>query len=175
MELIAGVLMDAFFLALLLGCSITDIKRRIIPNKMSALLFCLSIVQTAFTVLMGGTWWQHPAGVTLAVPFFVAWLKDGMGAGDVKLVMAIAQYLGFMNTVLAFALMVPVLIGLMVFSLVKIKTVKLQIPIAPLLSIGAGGSVLIKYFYGGVLCELNNHRSMLVYLGWANLFAGKKA
>ncbi|MFZ5973994.1 MAG: prepilin peptidase [Bacillota bacterium] len=148
MELISGVLMDAFFLALLLWCSITDVKKRLIPNKAIVVLLCLGIVQTVFTALMGGVWWQYPAGLMFAVPFFVAWLKNGMGAGDVKLVMVIALYLGFMNTVVALALIVPVLIGLMVYSLVKTKTVKLQIPIAPLLSIGAGGSVLIKYLYG---------------------------
>jgi len=148
MELIAGVLMDAFFVTLLLCCSITDIKRRIIPNKVIVLLLCLGIVQTVFTALMGGTWWQHPAGLMLDIPFFVAWLKNGMGAGDVKLIMAIALYSGFINTVVAFVLIVPVLIGFMVYTLIKNKTIKMQIPIAPLLSIGAGGSVVIKYLYG---------------------------
>ena len=70
-----------------------------------------------------------------------------MGAGDVKLVMAITLYLGLMNAMVAFTLMIPVLIALMVRSLIKEKTLKCRIPVAPVLSFGAVGAILTGYLY----------------------------
>jgi prepilin signal peptidase PulO-like enzyme (type II secretory pathway) len=96
---------------------------------------------------LAGIWWTYSAGMALAVPFFVTWLRDGMGAGDVKLVMGICLYLGVLNMLIAFALMIPALIGLMVRSWIKTKTFKSAIPFAPVLAFGAGGAVVLGYLY----------------------------
>jgi hypothetical protein len=61
--------------------------------------------------------------------------------------MAITFYLGLMNTVIAFTLMIPVLAVLMVRSLIKEKTLKCRIPVAPVLSFGAMGALLTGYLY----------------------------
>ena len=66
---------------------------------------------------------RHGVGRT----FFVAWLR-WHGAGDVKVIVGICLYLGVMNTLIAFALMVPALIGLMVRAWIKTKTLKSAIP-----------------------------------------------
>jgi len=147
MELLMGILTDAFFIALLAWCSYTDIRKRMVSNVTVILLLCLGIVHVVLMGLAGNTWWTYPVGMVFAVPFFISWLRGGMGAGDVKLVMAITLYLGLMNTVIAFALMVPVLFALMVRSLIKEKTLKCRIPVAPVLSFGATGAILTGYLY----------------------------
>lgn len=142
-----GILTDAFFIALLLWCSYTDIRKRIVSNVTVILLLFLGIVHAVFMSLAGSTWWTYPAGMVLAVPFFLSWLRGHMGAGDVKLVMAIGLYLGLLNTVIAFVLMVPLLAILMIRSQIKNKTLKSAIPLAPVLAFGAIGALVLGYLY----------------------------
>ena len=147
METLAGILMDAFFIGLLIWCSYTDIRKHIVPNIAITLLLCLGVSHIGLGVVMNNTWWTYPLSLVFAVPFFISWIRGSMGAGDVKLVMAITLYLGLLNTVVAFALMVPVLMVVMVRSWRKNKTLKCQIPFAPVLAFGAIGTVFIGYLY----------------------------
>lgn len=147
MEMIMSVLMDAFFITFLTWCAFTDIQKRTVSNTSVILVLCLGIAHTVLIVLAGHTWWTYPAGIVLAVPFFVVWLKGGMGAGDVKLIMGIGLYLGVLNMLIAFAFMVPALAVLMIRSWIKIKTLKCAIPLAPVLAFGAGGALTLKYLY----------------------------
>ena len=147
MELMLGVLMDALFISLLVWCSYTDIQKRKVSNMSVILLLCLGIAHTVLMGLTGNTWWTYPAGMALTVPFFVVWLRGQIGAGDVKLVMGICLYLGVLNALIAFALMVLALIGLMTRSWAKTKTFKRAIPFAPVLAFGAGGAVVLGYLY----------------------------
>lgn len=147
MELLFGILTDAFFIVLLVWCSYTDIRKRTVSNLAVILILCLGLTHTVLMGLAGNTWWTFPAGMAMAVPFFVAWLRGQMGAGDVKLVMGICLYLGVLNTLIAFALMVPALIVLMVRSWIKTKTFKRSIPFAPVMALGAGSAVAIGYLY----------------------------
>jgi leader peptidase (prepilin peptidase)/N-methyltransferase len=148
MILTLGILMDAFFIALLAWCGNSDLKKRIISNMTIAILLCLGVAHIAFVVLNGSTWWMYPTGLLLAIPFFIAWLKNSMGAGDVKLIIAISLYLGLFKTLIAFALMVPVCAVLIVYSSCKHKTLKYRIPLAPVIGIGAAGAVVFGYLYG---------------------------
>ena len=142
-----SILADAFFIALLIWCSYTDIRRRTVSNIAIALLLCLGIAHIGFMAFTQSTWWTYPFGLVFSVPFFIAWMKNGMGAGDVKLVMAIALYHGLLNTVIVFALIVPVIIALIVRSWIKKKTIKCRIPFAPVLAFGAIGVVIFGYLY----------------------------
>ena len=141
------ILMDAFFIALLVWCSYTDIRKRTVSNVSVILMLCLGIAHTVLMGLAGNTWWTYPAGMAVAVPFYVAWLRGQMGAGDVKLIMGICLYLGVLNTLIAFALMVPALIGLMVRLWIKTKTFKRAIPFAPVLALGSCSAMVIGYLY----------------------------
>jgi len=147
METLVSILMDAFFIALLIWCSYTDIKERTVPNKVIAVSFCLGIIHLGFMIYTSNTWWTYPVGLVFTVPFLIAWMRNNMGAGDVKLVMAMVFYLGFLNSAIAFTLMVPVLAALMIYSLTRKKTLKLQMPFAPVLTIGALGSTLFQYLH----------------------------
>lgn len=147
MNIILSVLMDAFFIALLVWCAYSDIRTRTVSTATIILLLGLGLVHMMLIGLSGSAWWPYPAGMALAVPFFVAWLRGQMGAGDVKLIMGICLYLSVLNTLIAFALMVPALIGLMVRAWIKTKTLKSAIPFAPVLAFGAGGAVALGYLY----------------------------
>jgi Flp pilus assembly protein protease CpaA len=147
MDLFFSILMDAFFIGLLGWCGYSDLKKRTVPNQAIALLLCLGLLHVAFVFLTGSSWWQYPAGLLLAIPFFIAWLRNGMGAGDVKLIMASALYLGLLNALVSFTLMVPVLTVLMVHSWRKHKTIRYQIPFASVISIGAFGAIMLGYLY----------------------------
>ena len=155
MESLVCILMDAFFITLLMGCSIVDLKSRIVPNVIVLLLVCLDIVHMSWMISTASTWWTYPAGLILAVPFFIGWLKGGIGAGDVKLLMSVSLYLGLLNSLIAFALMIPILAVLMIRSWIKSSTMKCLIPFAPVITTGATGAVLLGYFYvligGGII------------------------
>lgn len=147
MNIILGILTDAFFIALLIWCAHTDIRMRTVPNMAVILLLCLGLAHTVQIGLSGSTWWMYPTGLALAVPFLIVWFKGGMGAGDVKLLMGIGLYLGLMNTLLAFALMLPAMAALCVRSWIRNKMLKQRIPFAPILAVGAVGATAAGYLY----------------------------
>jgi|AGTN01.2.fsa_nt_gi Type IV leader peptidase family. len=147
MDLILSILMDAFFVALLVWCACADLKTRTVPNLPVVLLLGLGLAHTALMLMNSLIWWTYPAGLLLSIPFIIAWLKNSMGAGDVKLIMGIGLYLGLLNTLVSFALMIPLLVILTVHSWRKNKTVKSAIPFAPVLAFGAGGAVILGYLY----------------------------
>ena len=151
MEIALGILTDAFFIALLIWCAYTDIRTRTVPNTAVVLLISLGLAHTVLIGLSGSAWWPYPAGLALAVPFFVFWLKGGMGAGDVKLLMGICLYLGLAGTLLSFVLMMPMLITCMIYSLRKHGTLRHAIPFAPVLAFGAGTAVIAGYLYTFIL------------------------
>ena len=145
MALLLSVLTDALFISLLIRCAYTDIRMRTVSNTAVVLLLCLGLTHTVLIGLFGSAWWPYPAGMALAVPFLIIWLKNGMGAGDVKLIMGIGLYLGLLSTILAFALMLPCMAILLIHSWVRNKTLKIMIPFAPMLAFGAGGTVVFGY------------------------------
>ena len=143
-----GILLDAFFVALLSWCAHTDWKTRTVSNLPVVLLVCLGRVQVVLSFISGSAiWWHHPAGLLLSIPFLITWYKNDMGAADVKLIMAIGLYLGLLNTLVAFVLMIPILAVLMAYSWLKKKTLKCRIPLAPVLAFGAVAAVALRYLH----------------------------
>ena len=151
MNITLGILTDAFFIALLAGCAYTDIRTRTVSNTAVVLLLSLGLAHTVLIGLSGSLWWPYPAGLVLAVPFFIVWLKGGMGAGDVKLIMGIGLYLGLAGILISFALMLPCMAILLIRSWVRNKTLKTTIPFAPVLAFGAGTAVIAGYLYPFIL------------------------
>ena len=147
MNTILSVLMDAFFITLLVWCAYTDIRKRTVSNMTVMLLLCLGAAHTVLMGLTGSEWWTYPAGMALSVPFFIVWLRGSMGAGDVKLIMSIGLYLGLMITLIAFAHILPVMAVLLIRSLIRNTTFKQRIPFAPVLAVGAMGATAAGYLY----------------------------
>lgn len=156
MKPIWGILMDAFFVAVLLWCSYTDLKSRTVSNLSVALLLCLGLVHTVLVVLSGSTWWVYPAGMLLGIPFFFAWLKGGMGGGDVKLTIVIGLYIGFWDTFVTFLFIFLVLVIILVSSRIINGTVKLRVPFVPVIVYGVACTKLLylsRFIQGcGRLC-----------------------
>ena len=143
MKPIWGILMDAFFVAVLLWCSYTDLKSRTVSNLSVAMLLCLGMAHLVLVVLSGGAWWVYPSGMLLGIPFFFSWLNGEMGGGDVKLIVAIGLYLGIANTLVAFLLMIPILAFSMVYVWIKNGTSKGKISFAPVISYGVISTLLL--------------------------------
>jgi len=151
MNIALGILTDAFFITLLIWCAYTDIRKRTVPNTAVVLLISLGLAHTVLIRLSGSAWWPYPAGLTLAVTFFIVWLKGGMGAGDVKLLMGIGLYLGLAGILMSFVLMLPCMAILLIHSWIRYKTLKTTIPFAPVLAFGAGTAVIAGYLYPFIL------------------------
>jgi Flp pilus assembly protein protease CpaA len=142
-----SILPDAFFITLLAWCSYTDIKGRLISNRAIVLLLRLGIARMIWALFNSGTWVQYPAGLLLSLPFYIAWLKNSIGADDVKLITAIALYMGLFNTLVVFAFLVPMLAVILFHSWSKHKTIRFKIPFAPVIGICASGTIVFGYLY----------------------------
>ena len=140
-----GILMDALFVLLLVMCSVSDLRKRVISNVSIIMSLCLGLAHTVLALLGGEPWWQHPVGMLLALPFFLSWLRNGIGAGDVKLIAVVGLYLGVLNTLVAFVLMIPILVVLLAYFWFKHKTIKQHIPLAPVISAGAIAALALGY------------------------------
>ena len=143
MEFMLSILMDISFAGILVWCSYMDTKMRLVSNISVVLLLFLAFAHMAFAIQEGWSWLQYPAGLLVSIPFFIAWLKNLMGAGDIKLIAAIALYLGLYNMIISFLLMIPLLAVFMVYTWIKNKTFTCRIPFAPVLAFGSICVVLL--------------------------------
>jgi leader peptidase (prepilin peptidase) / N-methyltransferase len=139
----------AFFCATLVAVSVTDLERRIIPNRI--VLPATVVVLLAQTALEPSPEWALGAlGASLFL--FVALLAypKGMGMGDVKLCLLLGAMLG--KTVVV-ALMVGMVAALVpaVFLLARHGTAarKMGIPFGPFLALGA----VVALFWGETLLD----------------------
>lgn len=143
---IASIILDILFLVLIIICSITDIQKRIVTNSCIILLLILGIIKTVINISIGYPWWFNLVGIVYVIPFFVAWLNNKMGAGDVKLILVISLYLGVFSSLFAFIFMA---IFLLVYALVaKIlrKDLTKSIPLVPFILVGFIGCIVVRYF-----------------------------
>lgn len=87
-----AVWIDIALFSVLLGCAFSDIKARIIPNILCALIVVLGLAEA---VLTGRT--NLVQSVLMALVVFVAMMplqqKNVLGGGDVKLIAALAVWL----------------------------------------------------------------------------------
>jgi leader peptidase (prepilin peptidase)/N-methyltransferase len=76
-----GVAQAALFCCLLLAASVWDIRKRIVPDTLCVLVFCIGLPSLTLNKL---------SGILLALPLFIAALlkEGGMGGGDIKLTAA---------------------------------------------------------------------------------------
>ena len=128
----------SFFVGVLIFLSVSDLRHRIIPNK---------IVYPAMLITIGLTLISPEAsikmsligGATLAGLLMIpAVLLKGMGLGDVKLAALIGLMTGFPQGIIA--LFIGIAAGglaAIILLLFKIKGRKEEMPYAPFLSLGA--------------------------------------
>ena len=123
------------FLLLLLAASVTDIKKRVVPD-----LLCMLIALTAAISFHPEYVW----GIFIALPFLLAAVfYGGMGGGDIKLMAAAGLVLGLpagiAATIVGLSL---VLVYSVLFKICK-KTQVIAVPLVPFLSAGCAVGYLI--------------------------------
>jgi len=143
---VEGVAQAALFFILLLAASIWDIRKRIIPDELNAMILCIGLL--TFTP-------DKLAGLLLGLPLFIAAIlkEGGMGGGDIKLTAAAGFVLGFpLGMVgLIFGLSAVLLYHLIIRSIRKLKHINAPaagetlLPLAPFLSVGFLASYLLNF------------------------------
>ena len=144
------VLRGGIFLTILLGIALTDARTYIIPDQFSLGGTALGL---ALAPLPGGVdMVQSLSGA--AVGFGLLWLvavlgklafkKDAMGGGDVKMMAMVGAFLGPAGVVLT--LFLGALVGSVIFGPISLKTKKL-VPFGIFLGVGA----VVSYGWGGEL------------------------
>nr|WP_288978445.1 A24 family peptidase [uncultured Blautia sp.] len=123
------------FLLLLLAASVTDLKKRVVPD-----LLCMLIALSAAISFRPEQLW----GIFIAIPFLLAAVFcGGMGGGDIKLMAAAGLVMGFPAGI--FATIVGLSLVLAYSVIVKIckKTQVIAVPLVPFLSVGCAAGYLI--------------------------------
>jgi len=146
--LYASISMDVLFLCALFLASWTDIKKREIPNAVVIVIAVLGIASTVFCKVQGISAKEHIYGMVMAMPLIIPGLLGYMGGGDYKLIMATGLYLGLTHGITAIILSCPVIIGVGLWHLVKNKTMKIKIPLAPVIGIGSLATVILRWLAG---------------------------
>ena len=142
----------AVFLTILLGIALTDARTYIIPDEFSV---GGTVIGVAAAFLPGGIGWQQ-ALLGAVVGLFLLWgvavlgklafKKDAMGGGDIKMMALIGAFLGVPGVLLT--LFLGALLGSVVFGPISWKTGKL-VPFGIFLSLGAA----VTYVWGADLLE----------------------
>lgn len=132
------------FIILLCAVSVSDLKRRIIPDTLNLAVALSSML--CFS-------WSNLWGIAVAVPFLLAAVFcgagnpcGGMGGGDIKLMAACGLVLGLPRGLLAAVLGLSLLLvfaaGCRIICKVRGREAIKAFPLAPFLSVGC----LLAYF-----------------------------
>lgn len=139
-----GVLAGALFLACLAWVSVTDIRKRLIPNQAILAMLLLGIFNMGLAIFLQQTWWLYPAGLLIALPFLGAWLRGWMGAGDVKLIIACGFFLGLPASLVMIALMLVLLIVIAICLAVRHRSMKTRIPLGPVIATACSCVIIVN-------------------------------
>jgi leader peptidase (prepilin peptidase) / N-methyltransferase len=150
---VAEVAVDLVFLTMLAAVTLTDLERRIIPNKilLAGAILCLVI---AVPTDPGGVPERVIAAAAAGGLLFLVALAypQGMGLGDVKLTATMGLFLGrAVAPALLFALLAGSIVGLALIARHGSQARKMAIPFGPFLALGgvvgmlAGGQLLDLY------------------------------
>ncbi len=132
------LLQGGLFAALLLAASVSDIRRKIIPDSI-----CLGIALTGLLTFEP----VKLAGILAAALFLItALLFGGMDGGDIKLMAAAGLVLGFNKSMAATLIGLTALLvfhaGNTIIQMLRGRTTQKSYPLAPFLSLGC----LAAYF-----------------------------
>jgi leader peptidase (prepilin peptidase)/N-methyltransferase len=132
-----GVAHAALFCCLHLAASVWDLRKRIVPDMLCALIFCLGLPSLTPDKL---------SGILLALPLLIAALikEGGMGGGDIKLTAAAGFVLGLPAGTVGLILGLTAVLGYDMIrkGIRKLKKTEMPaageriLPLAPFLSAG---------------------------------------
>ncbi len=145
-------LVESIFCATLVTVSVTDLQRRVIPNRI--VLPAAAVVLVGMTLAVPSPQWAIAAvGASAFLLVFALAVPGGMGMGDVKLALLIGAGLGRTTPV---AIMVGLLAALLpsLFLLARHgrQARKMKIPFGPALAFGAvvalfAGDFLLSWYW----------------------------
>ncbi len=151
----ARIAIDFVFVTMLAAITLTDLERRIIPNKilLAGAILCLAI---AAPTDPGGLPELAIAAVAAGGLFFLAALAypQGMGLGDVKLAATMGLFLGrAVAPAILFALLAGSVVGLALIARHGRQARKTAIPFGPFLALGGvvgmlAGDALVDVYLG---------------------------
>jgi leader peptidase (prepilin peptidase) / N-methyltransferase len=147
--LTADALVAAFFCAVLVAISATDVEHRIIPNRI--VLPAAAVVLAANTMLHPSVEWAV-AGLGAALFLFVAALAypGGMGMGDVKLALLLGFALGRTVPVALMVGMISALVpAVVLYARHGSAARKMRIPFGPFLAFGG----VVALFVGPAILD----------------------
>jgi leader peptidase (prepilin peptidase)/N-methyltransferase len=147
--LTADAALAAFFCAVLVAVSATDVEHRIIPNRI--VLPAAAVVLVANTLLHPSVEWAF-AGLGAALFLFLAALAypGGMGMGDVKLALLLGFALGPAVVVALMVGMVSALVpAVVLYARHGSAARKMRIPFGPFLAFGG----VVALFAGPLLLD----------------------
>lgn len=139
------LLLDVIFLCILAVCTITDLKKRIIPNCAVACLFLLGMLHIVLLLISGDSILPNILAFAVSLSGLIAWRCGKIGGGDIKLLMGMGLYLGIWRMAIScIGMALPCLIFLLWQLIPKNKTDR--VPFAPFLLIGCIFTVILTYF-----------------------------
>lgn len=150
---VVSILSIVLLTAFLVPVSVTDIKRRVIPNGYPIGIAICGTALVAFKSVVNRPEWKETvlgavlglllgAGISVLCRLIV---KEGIGLGDVKLLMALGLYQGI--RIFPQMLAISSIAALMAVLVVKIrKQETTTLPFAPFLSAGAAAAQIIGEF-----------------------------
>jgi leader peptidase (prepilin peptidase)/N-methyltransferase len=152
---VAEVAIDLVFVTMLAAITLTDLERRIIPNKilLAGAIVCVAIAAPTDS---GGLSERAIAAVAAGGVLFLVALAypQGMGLGDVKLCATMGLFLGrAVAPAILFALLTGSIVGLALIARHGAEARKMAIPFGPFLALG------------GVFAMLAGDQLIDVYLG----------
>ena len=149
----AEIAIDLVFVTMLVAITLTDLERRVIPNKI-LLAGAIACVAIALPTDPAGMPERLIAAAAAGGLFFLAALAypAGMGLGDVKLAAVMGLFLGRSVAPAIFvALLVGGLVGVALIARHGARGRKMAIPFGPFLALGglagmlAGGGLIDLY------------------------------
>lgn len=151
----AAVASGLIFVTTLLAVTLTDLERRVIPNKILAVASVLAVAIVAVSDL-GALPERLAAAAGAGGLFFLAALAypQGMGLGDVKLAATMGLFLGRdVVPAIFIALLVGSMVGLAMIARQGSAARKQAIPFGPFLALGGvigmlAGGELIDWYLG---------------------------
>lgn len=139
-------LIDAFFLAVLVVLSAIDIERHILPNRI--VLPAAGVVLVANLAFFSDSWLEWivaPVGAAAALFLIRLLHTEGLGMGDVKLVLLLGAGLGkAVVAALIIGTLAAGLVGIGLFAVHGSAARKMAIPYGPFLAFGAAVAVFLS-------------------------------
>jgi len=151
----AEIAIDLIFLTMLAAITLTDLERRIIPNKilLAGAIACIAIAAPTDPAGLPERAIAAAAAGGLLFAVVLAYPK-GMGLGDVKLAATMGLFLGrAVAPAILFALLAASLAGLTLIARHGARARKMAIPFGPFLALGGvvgmlAGEALLDLYLG---------------------------